>query len=85
MNMKDEPQIAASASAKPPPAAAPTALAEVLFTPVQQRVLGLLFGLVSGWMCRNRAVIPSEKRGANGSPMRSRKAMRRSRFSRGQL
>ena len=29
--------------AKPPPAA-PTALADVLFTPVQQRVLGLLFG-----------------------------------------
>jgi predicted nucleotidyltransferase len=30
--------------ANPPPAAAPTALADVLFTPVQQRVLGLLFG-----------------------------------------
>ena len=27
-----------------PPPAAPTALADVLFTPVQQRVLGLLFG-----------------------------------------
>lgn len=27
-----------------PPAPAPTALADVLFTPVQQRVLGLLFG-----------------------------------------
>jgi predicted nucleotidyltransferase len=31
-------------AANPPPVAAPTALAEVLFTPVQQRVLGLLFG-----------------------------------------
>lgn len=31
-------------TATPPPPAAPTALAEVLFTPVQQRVLGLLFG-----------------------------------------
>src|SRR5690606_7674577 len=31
-------------AANPPPAAAPTALADVLFTPVQQRVLGLLFG-----------------------------------------
>lgn len=31
-------------SANPPLIAAPTALAEVLFTPVQQRVLGLLFG-----------------------------------------
>ena len=31
-------------TAHPPPVSAPTALAEVLFTPVQQRVLGLLFG-----------------------------------------
>lgn len=31
-------------AANPPPATAPTALADVLFTPVQQRVLGLLFG-----------------------------------------
>lgn len=30
--------------ANPPPATASTALADVLFTPVQQRVLGLLFG-----------------------------------------
>lgn len=31
-------------AASPMPAPAPTALADVLFTPVQQRVLGLLFG-----------------------------------------
>jgi predicted nucleotidyltransferase len=31
-------------TAPPPPAPAPTGLADALFTPVQQRVLGLLFG-----------------------------------------
>lgn len=36
------PAMGTSCTEPPPPA--PTALADVLFTPVQQRVLGLLFG-----------------------------------------
>ena len=39
----DIPEMGTKA-ANPPPAIAPAALADVLFTPVQQRVLGLLFG-----------------------------------------